>query len=489
VTWAAFDLMKKLFVSNIFLLLALNLIAKPLYVFGIDVQVQNIVGPEAYGIYFALFNFCYLFQILLDPGLQNLNTQSVSANRTLFSKQFPQILFVKTVLAVAFFFVILLFLIVFDYPNEYYKYIYLIILLQVLISFLLFLRGNISALGKYSYDVYLSALDKILLVLGLGYVIWFSPFKTSLTITNFIQAQILAVLVTIVIAALILLRYGLPLQFDFSWKSLKDLLYKALPYALVFLLMTLYTRMDGVMLERLLQDKGYEAGVYAAGFKMYDAANMIGFLFATLLLPMFSSLISKNRELNELVDQSLKILMALVIPLVALVMFYADDIMIFLFEDGSTYYGHVLRILILAFSCVALSYIFGTLVTSTGKLRRLNYLFIMGIAINWMLNLYLIPDYKALGAAYATLATQAFIIVGQIDLAYQMTKIRISANTLIKIISVLLLTVLASYLIMSTMSVHLLIKLLVSGIISLILSFLVGLLRLDNTKESIELDS
>ncbi len=481
--------MKKLFLSNIFLILALNLIAKPLYVFGIDVQIQNIVGPESYGIYFALFNFCYLFQILLDPGLQNLNTQSISADREKFSKQFPQILFVKTILAVAFFLVVLLFVFLFDYPKAYYNYIYLIICLQVLISFLLFLRSNISSLGMYTYDVYLSALDKILLVIGLGYIIWFSPFRDQLTITHFIQAQILSIVISCFVAGIILFSKRIPVVFDISWSQSKALLYKASPYALVFLLMTLYTRMDGVMLERLLDDRGYEAGVYAAGFKMYDAANMIGFLFATLLLPMFSSLVKNKEALSELSDQALKILMALVIPLVSLVLFYADDIMLFLFEDASLYYGKVLRILILAFFCVALSYIFGTLVTSTGKLRKMNYLFLLGILVNWLLNLVLIPEYKALGAAYATLTTQVLIIFGQIDLAFSLTDIKISRHTILKILFVLVTTVVFSYLIMHSLTVHWLLKLVVSGIISLILSFLVGLLRLDIAKDSIELDS
>ncbi len=481
--------MKKLFLSNIFLILALNLIAKPLYVFGIDVQVQNIVGPESYGIYFALFNFCYLFQILLDPGLQNLNTQSLSGDKTLFQKQFPQILFTKTILAIGFFLLILLFAFLIGYPKEYYYYIILIIVLQVLISFLLFLRSNISSLGMFRKDVYLSALDKVLLVVGLGYIIWFSPFKDALTIAHFIQAQILSVLFTILIAASILYQKTARLDFRFSFSGTKGLLKKALPFGLVFLLMTLYTRMDGVMLERLLDDGGLEAGIYAAAFKMYDAANMIGFLFATLLLPMFSSMGKKRFELSELTTQALQILMAIVIPLVCLVFLYADDIMPFLFHDATSYYAAVMRVLILAFFCVALSYIFGTLVTSTGQLRKMNMLFLLGIGLNWILNLMLIPEYKALGAAYTTLATQAFVIVGQIILAFQLTKINIPVHILLKIVFVLCLTAFFSYYLMHSMTVHWLVKLVVSGIISLGLSFLVGLLRLEIAKESIELDS
>jgi len=481
--------MKKLFLSNIILILVLNLIAKPLYVFGIDVQVQNIVGPESYGVYFALFNFCYLFQILLDPGLQNLNTQSVSADRSLFKSQFPQILFVKSILAIAFFLLIMALVYILDYPKTYYNYILLIIILQILISFLLFLRSNISSLGMYRQDVYLSAVDKILLVIGLGYIIWFSPLKNELTITHFIAAQILSILITIAIATIILFGKKVSFSFNISWSQTKSLVKRALPFGLVFLLMTLYTRMDGVMLERLLDDNGLEAGIYAAAFKLYDASNMIGFLFATLLLPMFSSLSKKTSQLSELSTQALQILMALVIPLVCLVFIYSKDIMYFLFTDATVYYGQVLRILILAFFCVALSYIFGTLVTSTGQLKKMNMLFLFGIMLNWILNLILIPKYKALGAAYTTLGTQAVVIIGQIYLALQLCKITISSKTLLKIVSVFILTLLFSYFIMYSIPAHWLFKLCISGIISLILSFLVGFLRLDIAKESLELDS
>ena len=54
------------FISNITFLVFVNLIVKPFWIFGIDRTVQNAVGAEQYGTYFALFNFTMLFHILLD---------------------------------------------------------------------------------------------------------------------------------------------------------------------------------------------------------------------------------------------------------------------------------------------------------------------------------------------------------------------------------------------------------------------------------------
>ncbi|MFT5621837.1 MAG: hypothetical protein ACI9QR_002178, partial [Flavobacteriaceae bacterium] len=45
---------------NIFLLIFVNLLVKPLWIFGIDLHVQNTVGAENYGFYFVIFNFSFL---------------------------------------------------------------------------------------------------------------------------------------------------------------------------------------------------------------------------------------------------------------------------------------------------------------------------------------------------------------------------------------------------------------------------------------------
>jgi O-antigen/teichoic acid export membrane protein len=64
--------------------------------------------------------------------------------------------------------------------------------------------------------------------------------------------------------------------------------------------MTSYNKLDGVMLGSMLDDNYYQAGVYASAYRFYDAANMVGYLFAALLLPMFAANISEMRVLKDL---------------------------------------------------------------------------------------------------------------------------------------------------------------------------------------------
>ena len=61
----------KNFSINLVFLLGLNLLVKPIYLFGVELGVQNAVGAEDYGLYYAMFNFTFLFNVLLDLGINN----------------------------------------------------------------------------------------------------------------------------------------------------------------------------------------------------------------------------------------------------------------------------------------------------------------------------------------------------------------------------------------------------------------------------------
>ena len=92
--------MQQKFLSNLVLLLLLNLVIKPVAIFGIDATVQNQVGSEEYGLYFSLLNFTYLFNILLDLGINNFTTKNVAQYPGLMAKYMGRIAGLRLVLFV-----------------------------------------------------------------------------------------------------------------------------------------------------------------------------------------------------------------------------------------------------------------------------------------------------------------------------------------------------------------------------------------------------
>src|SRR5688572_4106554 len=60
-------------------LLVLNILVKPVWIFFIDRQVQNIVGYESYGKYFAILNLSFVLFFLTDAGLSNMLNQRIAS--------------------------------------------------------------------------------------------------------------------------------------------------------------------------------------------------------------------------------------------------------------------------------------------------------------------------------------------------------------------------------------------------------------------------
>ena len=87
----------------------------------------------------------------------------------------------------------------------------------------------------------------------------------------------------------------------------------------------------------------------------------------------------------------------------------ADLVYLMMPERASAYRSDTLGLLIWTFVPVSATYIFSTLLTAGGQLGRMNRFFAVGIALDVLLNLWLVPPFQALGAAAAALITQLFI--------------------------------------------------------------------------------
>jgi len=425
--------MRKLFITNLLLLLTLNLLIKPFYIFGIDRGVQNAVGPEEYGLYFALFNFAYLFQILHDFGIQNFNHVHFSKAPELHKKYLPKILGSKLNLIGLYFIAVLAFAILLGYDELIMPLLGLIALNHVLASLSLLMRTSLSAQGYYRLDSLLSVLDKLIMIILVGALLWAPNGLGDFQIEWFVYAQTISFAIATIVGATFLAVKG-----DVSWLRVRFsrkfsfwLLRSALPFALLLVLMTLYTRMDAVMLERLLEDGSYQAGVYAAGYRILDAANMAGVLFAGLLIPMFSKLMIDPRQLAELVRVSFRALWSIAICVTTISWFFATDIMEMLYPAATAEWSEVFRILMLTYLFTCAIYVYGTLLTSAEKLAQMNKVFLVGVLVNFMLNLYLIPRYAAWGSAVATLVTQGLVSISLVFLCIQLVPLQDHAKRLL----------------------------------------------------------
>jgi O-antigen/teichoic acid export membrane protein len=407
------------FILNILLLVFINLLIKPFFIFGIDLTVQNRVG-EDYGLYFALLNLTYIFQILNDFGIQNFNSRYLSQHPQLLPKYFPNLLAIKGLLSVLYI-ALTLFVAwgIFGYGSRELPLLLILLVNAVLVQLILYLRSNVSGLGHYRLDSLLSSLDKLLMLVTCGVLLWGNLPGIPLNVETFALAQTLALALTaLIVFGLLRQKADFPVRPSWAknWRAGRPvvlfLLRKSFPYALVILLMFAYTRLDGVLLERLLPDGKAHAEVFAGAYRLLDACNMFGFMFASLLLPMFARLL-KNPEktgVRSLASLSFNLLWAGSLTLVTVICLAREDLLHLMMPSrANAYRWDTLGVLIWAFVPVSLTYIFGTLLTAHEKLQAMNRIFLIGILLNLALNLFLIPRYQAFGAAIAAVLTQSFV--------------------------------------------------------------------------------
>jgi len=426
--------MNKKFISNLLLLLLLNFLVKPFYILGIDAEIQNRVGAEIYGQYFSLLGFSFLLNIILDVGIVNYNTRNIAQHNFLLKKYFGHIISLRLVLSVFYVAFSLLFALLLGYKINDIQMLVWLIFNQILASLILYVRSNLAGLLLFKQDSVISVLDRILLIVICGVLLWGGITQQMFNIYWFIWAQTFAYGVTLLLALYFLYVKQQLSKLKFNPKVSFTILKKSFPFALLILLMTIYYRSDSVMLERMLPDGKIQAGIYANGFRFFEAANNIALLFAILLLPMFANLIKNKLPVASLVSLSSRILISGAIIVSVICFYYSNALISARYTTNNEDAGDVFGLLMICFLFVSITYIFGTLLTANGNLKTLNKIALGGVILNVGLNFILIPIYKAYGAAMASLITQALTAIAQILLSKTYFKFKFNYILIIKML-------------------------------------------------------
>ncbi|HXB11427.1 MAG TPA: polysaccharide biosynthesis C-terminal domain-containing protein, partial [Bacteroidia bacterium] len=232
-------------------------------------------------------------------------------------------------------------------------------------------------------------------------------------IMNYVYVQTASYTLTAIIAFTIVVNKAGFIKFDWGRTFSIMIIKQSFPFAILGALMIFFNRIDSVMLERILNDNGVEAGIYAQAFRLLDAANMVAVLSAGLLLPMFARMLKFKESVEDLVKISYTLFMTLAIIVSAGCFFYGGKMMSLLYIGDVTASTRVFQLLMCCFLGTCTQYIFSTLLTANGNLKQLNIIAGCGMAINIGINFLVIPRFHAVGSAAVSLSTQLFVAIVQ----------------------------------------------------------------------------
>ena len=416
------------FYSSLLLLIVLNAIIKPFWIFGIDRQVQNITGTVEYGTYFSLLNLSVVFGFLLDWGLTNFINSELATKKAELQQQLGSLLLLKILFAVLYTVIVIAVALLSGVKR--WDILAGVIVIQFLTFLFLFLRNIITANQWFKTDAWLSVLDKSLMILLAGGFIFLPAIFGSINIDKFLLAQIISTTIAVIIVVVILYSNKIVFKKPGLNFFTRSLIYSVLPFALTVFLMSVHVRADGFLLERIHPDGAHEAGIYAAAYRLLDASNMVGYLVASFFMPFIARLWSENQALGKTILQTRHLQLMFAVTIAAIVIMLAPWLEKILYHRDDGYSIKVLRWCLPALIGYSFVQVYGTVMTATGNIVAFCYLNLIAVFINIILNLFLIPSYGAFGCCISALCSQAFLAVATMVFVNGKLKIAADARSL-----------------------------------------------------------
>jgi len=210
---------------------------------------------------------------------------------------------------------------------------------------------------------------------------------------------------------------------------------------------------------------------------------MIAYLFSVILLPLFSKMLKQKENVVPVVRTSFSLLFLYSVSAVVILYVYREPLIQFFYPETMESSVAVFRLILFGLIPISMNYLFGTLLTANGSMKVLNITAAVGIVINVVVNLLLIPRMQACGSAVASFCTQFTVSVLQFVLAMRIIGIPLRSLPWLQCALFLLVLVPVAWFAPSILHINMLWQLAILTVFAVALAFATGLLRVREMKD------
>ena len=234
---------QKKFWSDLIFVQGINVLIKTIWILVIDRSVQNLLPAEDYGTYYRLLSLSILFVIVLDLGLNNMNSKEVSQNPGYFKTNFKSFISTKVLLSLGYSLLLFIAATLLGATSTQLLLLGGLAIFQTINSFNQYLRSNLAAMHLFKLDGLLAVADRLFVILVCGSWLLLPQYNDYLTVQNFVFVQVAGVCITWVVAFGINLIKHKSIEADrtLSRVNFGGLIKASLPYAVLITLMAIFT--------------------------------------------------------------------------------------------------------------------------------------------------------------------------------------------------------------------------------------------------------
>lgn len=400
--------MQKLFLRGLGITLLLNLLVKPATIFLVDIKMQNELGSDAFGIFQTMLSFTFLFSMLLDMGITNFMTRMIAQHPHMIHKYSNRLFTFRLILVVIYVVWTISLFYILNFPNEWLWVLAALIMHQISIITVNYVRAYTGGLLMFGLDAVLSVAERsVYFVVGtlLIYSSFVEPIPLGWFVTIFVGSSGLALMMATVIYLKLVSFPKIHWDADFF----RAIFRQSYPYAILAILMMLTSKLDAVFLEKLHPDGTHQVSYYTQSFRLLDACYMFGILFGSILLPIFSRVLKDHGSTTGITTSAINILLSGGFIMVFFTIGIRVEMFTALYKEANSFSYNSWIFHAMTFIPMCFTIVFGTLLTANGSLRIMNQIAFLSLAVMSLLNIVLIPVWGAVGAAIAAFVAQSVL--------------------------------------------------------------------------------
>jgi O-antigen/teichoic acid export membrane protein len=394
---------RKKIAKNAAILLLSEILMRGLSIFYIA-ALARYIGTRGIGQISTATALTGMLVLVIAPGLNTLLVRDVAADHDKVGAYVLHSLFIKFLLSVPFFLLVLLVSFWAGYPAETLPIIYIYMVINILQSAQSTFTAAFQAFERMEYE----ALSGILMTL-VNVTFSLLSIYFGLPLLVIVLCSLAAYLCQTTFMGLVLwfrlVRPKLVLNLELAKKLLMD----SLPFGVLLILFAVKSQ-SGALILSLYRSQA-DVGVYSAANAMIGLLLYVPIAISTAIFPAFSRLASRSaQDLKHFYQLNFKLLLLIGFPLGLGTMLVGEKIMLLIYGDDFAESVTVLRILAI-YLLTLVGYSNGPLLKTIGKQNFLVWTEILAVAGNVLLSIWFVQSWGPAGVAWAFVAMGLFTFI------------------------------------------------------------------------------
>ncbi len=366
--------------------------------------ITGYLGQEGFGQYATVLAFFAFFSAIADLGIGMISVREISRDHADEKRILGNVLSLRLLSSSAIFLLSPFLIFFFGYPAELKQGILIAAFAIIFSTMSLVLNGIFQKRVAMHQVAMIEFIGKILQVAFIAFAV-----ARDFGFLAIVSAILISMGFNAVSGFLMSRRHiRFPLRFERAYW--KEFLCESYPLGVTAIITFLYFKLDTILLSVLRP--ATDVGIYNVAYKIMENLIFFPAMLAGLIIPLLSKyLLSDRKKFDMIASKTFKVFLIIVLPIVIGTLFLAKDIILIVSGPAFLPSVQVLRILIFSLAFIFFGHFFNMILLVSNAQKKMMWMLSFAALFNITLNLFLIPRFSYMGAAFASASTEAFVVL------------------------------------------------------------------------------